>query len=103
MMMRRILPLLLSLLSSFPCWSADFDTGLAAFVRGDFATAFRTWESLAEQGYVDAQFALGAMYGMGRGVAQDHVTAHMWGNIARANESDNGGKLVDLLEPLMSR
>ena len=51
-------------------------------MRGDFATAFRTWESLAEQGDVDAQFALGAMYGMGRGVAQDHVTAHM-GAISR--------------------
>ena len=50
-----------------------------------------------------AQNNLGVMYGDGRGVVQDYVTAHMWGNIARANGSDNGGKLVDSLEPLMSR
>jgi TPR repeat protein len=50
-----------------------------------------------------AQNNLGVMYGDGRGVVQDYVTAHMRGNIARANGSDNGGKLVDLLETLMSR
>ena len=50
-----------------------------------------------------AQNIRGVMYGNGEGVVQDYVTAHMWGNIARANGSDNGGKLVDLLEPLMSR
>jgi TPR repeat protein len=103
MMMRRILPLLLSLLFSFPCRSTDFDTGLAAFVRGDFATAFRTLEPLADQGDADAQFALGAMYSDGQGVVKDYVTAHMWGVIAWANGSDNGRKLVDLLEPLIFR
>lgn len=36
------------------------------------------------------QFALGVMYSDGEGVVQDYVTAHMWGNIARANGSDNG-------------
>ena len=50
-----------------------------------------------------AQFALGVMYSDGEGVVQDYVTAHVWGTIARANGSDNGRKLVDLLEPLMSR
>ena len=36
----------------------------------------------AEQGDVDAQVSLGAMYANGRGVPQDDVQAHMWFNLA---------------------
>ena len=43
------------------------------------------------------------MYDNGQGVVQDYVTGHMWDNVVRTNGSDNGGKLVDLLEPRMSR
>ena len=68
----------LSLLFSFSCWSADFDTGLAAFGRGDFATAFRAREPLAEQGDAEAQLNLGVMYGSGWGAAQDYGRAADW-------------------------
>jgi TPR repeat protein len=49
-----------------------------------------------------AQYNLGVMYANGRGVVQNYVTAHMWGNIARANGYDSG-KLLDALEQLMSK
>ena len=65
----------------------DFEKGLAAAKRGDFATALGEWQPLAEQGDTDAQYNLGVMYEDGRGVIQDNVYAHMWWNIA-ASQGD---------------
>ena len=49
-------------LVSFPCWSADFDKGSAAYDRGDFETALREWTLLADQGHAEAQCNLALMY-----------------------------------------
>ena len=67
-------------------WSADFQKGLAAAQRGDFATALREWTPLAEQGGADAQFNLGFMYNNGRGVPQDDKTAVKWYRLAAERE-----------------
>ena len=40
---------------------ADWDDGVAAYERGDYATALEEWRPLAEQGDADAQFNLGVM------------------------------------------
>ena len=48
---------------------ADFDDGVAAYNRGDHATALRELRPLAEQGNAVAQHNLGFMYEYGRGVA----------------------------------
>ena len=42
-------------LTSNVVWSADLQKGLTAAQSGDFATALREWEPLAEQGDADAQ------------------------------------------------
>jgi hypothetical protein len=55
-----------------------FREGQVAFVHGDYATAFRLWRPLAEQGAPDAQFELGLLYLNGQGVAQDDAAAMMW-------------------------
>ena len=61
------------------------------------------WYTLAaEQGYADAQYNLGLMYGLGQGVKKDYVYAHMWGNIAASNGSENGDKLRDAVAKLMT-
>ena len=83
-------------------WSADFQKGLDAVKRGDYATALREWEPLAEQGNASAQLNLGVMYGMGRGVIRDDVYAHMWGNIAASNGNEDGGKLRDAVAKEMT-
>ena len=57
-----IVPLVVMSLVSFPSWGADFDKGLAAVKRGDFATAFKEWKPLAEQGNADACYHLSIMY-----------------------------------------
>ena len=65
-------------LTSSVGWSADFQKGLAAAQKGDFATALREWTPLAEQGDNRAQYNLGLMYDNGDGVVQNYKTALKW-------------------------
>jgi len=60
-----------------PAW-ADFQTGMDAHNRGDYATALHEWRPLAEQGDALAQYNLGVLYRKGRGVQQDDVQARQW-------------------------
>lgn len=57
---------------------ADFDAGLAAYDRGDFAAAFAEWEPLAKDGDPAAERNLGQLYRRGLGVPQDFATAAKW-------------------------
>ena len=56
----------------------DFQKGLAAAKRGDWATALQEWRPLAEQGNAGAQNNLGSMYENGWGVPQDYKEAEKW-------------------------
>ena len=49
---------------------------------GDYATALRELQPLAEQGDADAQSSLGWMYDTGRGVPKDRKTAVKWYKLA---------------------
>ena len=55
-----------------------FQDGVAAYERGDYATALQEFKPLAEQGNSDAQMMLGSMYESGQGVAQDHAETAKW-------------------------
>ena len=56
--------------------------GDAAYNKGDYATALRLYQQLADQGNVSAQYVIGTMYADGgRGVPQDYVLAHKWLNL----------------------
>ena len=74
--------LTLLLFSATNAWSADFDRGVDAYEKGDYATALREWEPLVEQGIAVAQYSLGVMYAEGKGVPQDYKTAHKWYSLA---------------------
>jgi TPR repeat protein len=50
----------------------------AAYARGDYATAFKIWLPLAEQGSVQAQLNVARMYERGEWVAQDKQAAAEW-------------------------
>ena len=67
--------LLLTLLVGNPAFSADFQKGLDAAQKGDFATALKEWKPLAEQGNAPAQFNLGLIYAKGQGVTRNYKTA----------------------------
>ena len=62
--------------------AADFQAGLQAYRRGDYATALEELLSLAEQGSASAQYRLGVMYDGGFGVAQDYAEAEKWYRLA---------------------
>ncbi len=60
-----------------PAW-AGWDEAVAAYRRGDYATALREWRPLAKQGNAKAQNNLGVMYYNGQGVPQDYAEAVKW-------------------------
>ncbi len=76
--LRRIAIALVLALLALPATGQDFQKGLAAAMRGDYATVLREWRPLAEQGDVKAQYNLGFMYQLGQGVLQDYGEAAKW-------------------------
>ena len=76
--LRFAIGLVLSIIClAVPAW-ADFQAGMDANNRGDYATALREWRPLAELGIAAAQFHLGQLYANGQGVPQDYVQARQW-------------------------
>lgn len=74
--MMRWLPLLLL---AWPLTvGADYAAGLAAYQRGDYATAYHEWLEPAEQGLAQAQYRLGTLYESGQGVVRDFTSASKW-------------------------
>ena len=70
-----------------PALAGPFEDGKAAFDRGEEAAAFAIWKPLADDGDVNAQFWLGQMYDLGRGVKKDFAQAALW--YRRAAEQGN--------------
>jgi TPR repeat protein len=58
--------------------AGTLDDGVAAYQRGDYATAMRLLRPLADQGNPDAQFNLGMMCAHGHGAPQDYGEAVKW-------------------------
>ena len=78
-----ILPLgLFNLSSSATDPESGFTAGLAARDRGHFATAFRTWMPLANEGFAEAQNNIGHMYETGQGVTRSFTEAMRWYRLA---------------------
>jgi len=59
----------------------------AAYARGDYATAFKIWLPLAEQGSPEAQRNVARMYERGEWVAQDKQAAMEWYRRAAAQSA----------------
>jgi hypothetical protein len=57
---------------------ADFDSGVAAEKRGDYATAVAEWRLLSEQGHREAQYKLALLFSFGKGVPVDFEQAVRW-------------------------
>jgi hypothetical protein len=67
---------------TLPAGGQDFQAGLDAYSGGDYATALREWKPLAEQGHAKAQYNLGILYSIGRGVLQNYAEALKWYRLA---------------------
>ena len=78
----------------------DYDAGLKAFQAGDFQTALKEWKPLADQGHAGAQYNLGVMYAIGRGVVEDDAEAARWFRLAadqgHADAQYNLGVMYDI-------
>ena len=77
LMKRLVLTIAMLIVLAAPAW-AGFDEGVAAYTRGEYATALREFRPLAEQGDPRAQGYLGFMYSHGQGVPQDYAEAVKW-------------------------
>lgn len=64
-------------LLSVPGWS-DFSAGLKAYEAGDYATALKEWQPLAERGDANTQYNLGLLYARGQGMKPDYAEAAKW-------------------------
>ena len=92
----------LALVLAAPAAGQDFNKGLEAYGRGDYATALREWRPLADAGYAVAQYNVGVMYRHGRGVPQDHAEAVKWYRLAAAQGDANAVKSRDPLASKMT-
>ena len=72
------------LLTAGTVWAGPLENATAAYKRGDYATALKTFQSLAAQGNAMAQFNLGVLYEKGQGVHQDYAEARKWWEKAAA-------------------
>ena len=76
----RALPIALLTLHALVgrAYGGAFEDARTAYLTGDFATAYKTFRVLADQGSAVAQTNLGTMYGSGQGVAQSFAEALKW-------------------------
>ena len=61
-----------------------FDTGLEAFNRNNFRTAYVSWIEAAKDGDADSQHSLGWLYENGSGVARNYIAASYWYKLSAA-------------------
>ncbi len=80
----------------------DFDPGMEAYERGDYATALKEWRPLAERGHAGAQVLLGGMYARGEGVPKDYTEALRWYRLAAAQGDEDAFTARETLEKKMT-
>src|SRR4030065_494629 len=73
-----LLTLLISSSLAVAAFGGQFEDAMAAIEHGDYTTAFRLMKPLAEQGEAEAQFHLGVMYTIGKGVPRDYTGGGKW-------------------------
>jgi len=76
--MRNVLAAIVAVTLTVPVLAQDFDKGLDAYRRGDYAAALQEWRPLAERGLPSAQYRLGTMYAYGIFVVKDYKVARAW-------------------------
>ena len=78
MKLKKLLLTLMLPISLISIVYADYQDGLDAALEGDYKAALKIFQPLAEQGDINAQYALGWMYDDGRGLSEDDKLAVKW-------------------------
>ena len=68
----------------------------------NYRPAIKWYTLSAEQGNALAQYNLGRLYYLGKGVSENLVYAHMWAKQASSNGFEMGTELTELLTELMT-
>jgi len=76
--MRTLFAVLLVAMLATHANAQNFKTGLDAYDRGDFETALKEWQPLAERGDARAQFNLGVIHFNAQSVPHDPMKAVQW-------------------------
>ena len=63
----------------------------------NFEKAVDWYMQAAQAGHAKAQYNLALKYFTGEGVKRSNIRAHMWANIARANDVPRSKKLIDVI------
>ncbi|MFD2205603.1 tetratricopeptide repeat protein [Kiloniella antarctica] len=81
-MYKLLATLLLTFTFMAPAFSDDLKDAKQAVKHQNYQTAYALYKPLAEQGEVEAQYALGEMYSKGLGAEQDLKAATQWYELA---------------------
>lgn len=72
-----------------PFWTDDFKTARKAYNKGNYEKALKYFRRCSEDGNIVADWYLGHMYRLGRGVPRDDVTAYSYySRVAEAYDPD---------------
>ena len=74
----RLMLTISALVASASACSGQFEDGLAAREKGDYARAVNTFKPLAQSGDANSQFQLSLLYAAGKGVKADSKEALYW-------------------------
>ena len=77
--------------------SAAYVTGLAAYQRGDYATALKSFSAAAAKGNPKAEAYLGGMYVMGQGVPKNFGLGVSWVTASAQQDDPHGQMLMGIL------
>jgi len=66
-------------------WADKFSDASSAYKGGDYKTALNTWQQLANEGHLQAQFNIAYMYEFGIEVNSDYQEAVQWYTKAATN------------------
>jgi len=91
----RVLGRTTQVASSSTTKAGDYQKGLDAYRKGDWAAARREWDPLAQQGHAYAQFRLGWFHEYGQGTPKNYKTARKWYQLAaKQGRSDAASRLA---------
>lgn len=80
-----VLVVLLSLVVFTRAFAADYQKAIEFYNKGDFASAAKDFQKLAEDNFGPAQEKIGLMYALGQGVPQSMMISFMWMKRAAEN------------------
>lgn len=97
-----LLAFCLSILAAGPVF-ADFEAGVEALRNGDRATAFREFETAAQNKDNRAYGKLASMYLYGLGTVKNYQRAYVWFQMAHLAGEREGERYRDAASSMLSR